>query len=68
MSDSVVIVVGQGEIGKPLQTILSRTYHCIGVDIEPIEAAAPCSTEPVWPIAWTAGLVLVHPHEGPVWL
>jgi UDP-N-acetyl-D-mannosaminuronate dehydrogenase len=44
VSDSVVIVVGQGEIGKPLQKILSRTYHCIGVDIEPVEVAAPCST------------------------
>ena len=44
MSDSVVIVVGQGEIGKPLQKILSRTYQCVGVDIEPVEVAAPCST------------------------
>jgi len=44
VSDSVVIVVGQGEIGKPLRTILSRTYHCIGVDIEPVEVAASCST------------------------
>ena len=44
MSDSVVIVVGQGEIGKPLQTILSRAYHCIGIDIDPVEVAASCST------------------------
>ncbi len=44
MSDSVVIVVGQGEIGKPLRKILGRTYHCIGVDIEPVEVAGPCST------------------------
>jgi UDP-N-acetyl-D-mannosaminuronate dehydrogenase len=44
MSDSVVIVVGQGEIGQPLRKILSRTYHCIGVDIKPVEVAAPCST------------------------
>jgi UDP-N-acetyl-D-mannosaminuronate dehydrogenase len=44
VSGSVVIVVGQGEIGKPLQTILSGTYHCIGVDIEPVEVAARCST------------------------
>jgi UDP-N-acetyl-D-mannosaminuronate dehydrogenase len=43
VSDSVVIVVGQGEIGKPLQTILRRAYHCIGVDIEPVEVVAPCS-------------------------
>jgi UDP-N-acetyl-D-mannosaminuronate dehydrogenase len=44
MSDSVVIVVGRGEIGKPLQKILSRTYQCVGVDIEAVEIAAPCST------------------------
>jgi len=44
MSDSVVIVVGQGEIGNPLRKILSHTYHCIGVDIEPVEVAGPCST------------------------
>jgi len=44
VSDSVVIVVGQGEIGKPLQAILSRAYHCIGVDIEPVEVAATCTT------------------------
>ncbi len=44
MSDSVVVVVGQGEIGKPLQKILARTYQCIGVDIAPVEVAASCST------------------------
>ena len=44
MTDSVVIIVGQGEIGKPLQNILSRTHQCLGVDIEPIEVAGPCST------------------------
>jgi UDP-N-acetyl-D-mannosaminuronate dehydrogenase len=44
VSDSVVIVIGQGEIGKPLQNILSRTYQCVGVDIEPVEIAASCST------------------------
>jgi len=44
VSDSVVIVVGQGEIGTPLRKILSRSYACIGVDIEPVEVSAPCST------------------------
>jgi len=44
VTDSVVIVVGQGEIGKPLQKILSRTQQCVGVDIEPVEVAGPCST------------------------
>jgi UDP-N-acetyl-D-mannosaminuronate dehydrogenase len=44
VTDSVVIVVGQGEIGKPLQNILSRAHQCVGVDIEPVEVAASCST------------------------
>jgi len=43
MSESVVIVVGQGEIGKPLRNILGRTYRCIGIDIEPVEVTEPCS-------------------------
>ena len=43
MSESVVIVVGQGEIGKPLRNILGRTYRCIGIDIEPVEVVEPCS-------------------------
>src|SRR5258708_17727851 len=43
MSESVVIVVGQGEIGKPLRNILGRTYRCIGIDIEPLEVVDPCS-------------------------
>jgi len=43
MSEAVVIVVGQGEIGKPLRNILGRTYRCIGIDIEPVEVTEPCS-------------------------
>lgn len=38
-----VVVVGQGEIGRPLLEILSRSYECIGVDIEPVDAGSPCS-------------------------
>jgi len=43
-SDSkVVLVVGLGEVGKPLLAILSQHYHVIGIDVghspEPIEHA-----------------------------
>jgi UDP-N-acetyl-D-mannosaminuronate dehydrogenase len=39
----IVLVVGLGEVGKPLQAILSQYHHTIGIDIrspaEPIERA-----------------------------
>jgi UDP-N-acetyl-D-mannosaminuronate dehydrogenase len=38
-----VIVVGMGEIGKPLHAVLSRTYRCLGVDIEPVSVDLDCS-------------------------
>jgi len=40
---SAVVIVGLGEIGKPLCSILAKTYQCIGVDIDPVEAKEPCS-------------------------
>lgn len=43
MSDGVVVVVGLGEVGRPLLNILSRTYECIGVDIEPVGIQKRCS-------------------------
>jgi len=43
VSDEVVIVVGLGEVGRPLLDILSRSYECAGVDIQPVEVAKPCS-------------------------
>lgn len=43
MSDSVVVVVGLGEVGRPLFNILSRTFQCMGVDIEPVEIPKQCS-------------------------
>jgi len=43
MSDDVVVVVGLGEVGRPLFNILSRTYQCVGVDIEPVEISKKCS-------------------------
>jgi UDP-N-acetyl-D-mannosaminuronate dehydrogenase len=41
--DEVTIVAGLGEVGKPLFDILSRSYECIGVDIQPVEVMQPCS-------------------------
>lgn len=41
--DGLVLVVGLGEIGRPLLNILDRTYHCLGVDIEPIDVTETCS-------------------------
>jgi UDP-glucose 6-dehydrogenase len=38
-----VIVVGMGEIGQPLCRILSKTYRCSQVDIQPVEPPGPCS-------------------------
>jgi UDP-N-acetyl-D-mannosaminuronate dehydrogenase len=43
MSKEVVIVAGLGEVGKPLLRILERRYHCIGIDVEPVEVNEPCS-------------------------
>ena len=43
MLDEVVAVVGLGEVGRPLISILSRSYRCIGIDIEPAEIVPACS-------------------------
>jgi hypothetical protein len=44
MSDeSLVIVVGMGEIGKPLCRILGKTYHCLPVDAVHVEPPGLCS-------------------------
>src|SRR5437660_9865964 len=42
-TNDAVIVVGQGEIGRPLLKILSQRYECIGVDVEPVDIGQPCS-------------------------
>lgn len=42
MKESVV-VAGLGEVGRPLLRILSSTFDCTGIDIEPARVAAPCS-------------------------
>ena len=43
MSEDVTIVVGLGEVGRPLYEILRQTYDCVGVDIEPVSVSQPCS-------------------------
>jgi UDP-N-acetyl-D-mannosaminuronate dehydrogenase len=43
LQNEVVVVVGLGEIGKPLFDILSRSYKTIGVDIQPVQIEQPCS-------------------------
>lgn len=43
MKDSRVIVVGMGEVGRPLLQILVRKYPCVEVDISPVEVSNPCS-------------------------
>ncbi len=43
MSDEVVVVVGLGEVGRPLFNILNRSYECIGADKQPVDVTKPCS-------------------------
>lgn len=41
--DDLVIVVGVGEIGRPLLRILEKTYPCVAVDVQPVEISEPCA-------------------------
>ena len=43
MSNETVIIVGMGEVGRPLFEILSRKYKTVGVDIAPQAADERCS-------------------------
>jgi UDP-N-acetyl-D-mannosaminuronate dehydrogenase len=40
MTSKAIVVIGLGEIGKPLLEIISRTHHAIGVDLDPPAASA----------------------------
>jgi UDP-N-acetyl-D-mannosaminuronate dehydrogenase len=40
---NTVLVVGMGEVGRPLLTILSRHYRCVGVDRDPVPHDGPTS-------------------------
>jgi UDP-N-acetyl-D-mannosaminuronate dehydrogenase len=42
MFASTVVIVGMGEVGRPLGRILSRAFDCVAVDIEPVEIATSC--------------------------
>jgi len=50
----LVLVVGMGEVGKPLLRILSRTFDCMGIDIEPVDIDSPCSV-----------MHICYPFQGP---
>lgn len=39
----IVVVVGLGEVGRPLLNILSKAYECAGVDVAPVTIDRPCS-------------------------
>ncbi len=39
----LVVVVGLGEVGRPLLHILSRRFDCVGIDVEPVVIEAQCS-------------------------
>lgn len=41
-NEAVVLVVGMGEVGRPLLQILNKTYRCVGVDIEQVKINLPC--------------------------
>jgi UDP-N-acetyl-D-mannosaminuronate dehydrogenase len=38
-----VVVAGLGEVGSPLLRILSRSFDCTGIDVDPVHIEAPCS-------------------------
>lgn len=39
----LAVVVGLGEVGRPLLNILARTYDCVGIDIDPVDIKDPVS-------------------------
>jgi UDP-N-acetyl-D-mannosaminuronate dehydrogenase len=43
LTPEIVVVVGLGEVGRPLLNILSKTFECAGVDISPVDIDRPCS-------------------------
>ena len=42
-TQEIVVVVGLGEVGRPLLNILSRSFQCVGVDLAPVDIHQPCS-------------------------
>ena len=43
VNEKLVIVAGMGEVGRPLVSILQRTYRCAGIDIAPVPVDGRCS-------------------------
>jgi UDP-N-acetyl-D-mannosaminuronate dehydrogenase len=43
VSEEIVIVAGLGEVGRPLLSILQRTYGCVGIDVQHVHVDRPCS-------------------------
>lgn len=39
----IVVVVGLGEVGRPLLNIFSKAFRCAGVDVSPVDVVGPCS-------------------------
>lgn len=42
-TQELVVVVGLGEVGRPLFNILSKAFECAAVDISPVDIDRPCS-------------------------
>jgi UDP-N-acetyl-D-mannosaminuronate dehydrogenase len=42
VTTGMVVIVGMGEVGKPLARILGRAYSCCEVDLDPVEISGPC--------------------------
>lgn len=40
---ALVVVAGLGEVGRPLKNILSRTFTCTGIDVDPVPIDDPVS-------------------------
>src|ERR1035438_9321056 len=36
VDEALVVVAGLGEVGRPLMNILSRTFTCTGIDMDPV--------------------------------
>lgn len=43
MAEEIVVVAGLGEVGRPLMNILSKSYDCVGIDVEELAISKPCS-------------------------